>query len=180
MRLDVCKPLVACALLWFAAPAFALSIAFAPASPAAGTAVSAVLTQPFNCAVMPPQLKAVGAGSLTLESIAPDGVVHCPFIPIPEPTTSTYTVDLGALSQGTYAVTWNVYLYHQETGERELLSSQSASLVVAPGGGGPPPVTIPALSTWALLSLAGLCGVFGMRRLQRASAQRRTLPARDI
>lgn len=177
MRPDVCRHLVASALLLCCAPALALSIAFSPASPSAGEAVGAILTQPFNCAVMPPRLKEAAAGSITFESLVPDGVVHCPFIPDPPPTVSVHSVDLGALSPGTYAATWNVYLY-ESSGVQTLLESTTASLVVAPGGGGPAPVNpIPALSAWTLFAMGGLCAGIGLRRLRRVRLLHRSAGA---
>ena len=64
-----------------------------------------------------------------LESIIPNGIFNCPFIPFPSPTLSRFGVSLGPLAPGTYAVTWNIYLA-QSSGMPQLLASTSASLVV--------------------------------------------------
>jgi len=166
MRRDFRKLAVVCVLMLLAAPVFAQSIAFSPSAPKGGDTVVATLTQPFNCSAQMPVLSTGPSGSITLDTVLPYGIVHCPFIPVPEPLTTVHTVTLGALPSGTYAVTWNISL-GQPSGDPMLLTSTSASLVVAPGvtaNGAAVLDPLPALSTWALVALAGLCALFGLRR----------------
>lgn len=150
----------------------AQSIAFSPAHPSAGDTISVTFRQPFNCTAPVPALVESTTHSLTFSSTLPSGVVHCPFIPVPEPTTSTFNLALGTLAAGTYAATWNEYL-DQSPDPPRLLSTATATLVVGAGINGPIAVaTTPALSTWSLLALAWLCGSLGLRRLHRSRAGR--------
>lgn len=132
MHRDLCKLGLVCVFVFFVRPAIAQSISFSPPAPTGGETVVATLSQPYNCAAPQPMLTASSADSFTFDSILPDGIVNCPFIPFPPPTTSSFPITLGSLSQGTYAVTWNIYL-SQSSGAPILLSSTSASVVVMPG-----------------------------------------------
>jgi len=131
MQRDLRKRAFVAVLLFFCHLAFA-SMVFAPPAPTAGEAVTVTFIEPFNCAAQPPVLTASSTGSYTFTSTLQSGVVHCPLIPVPPPDYSTFTVSLGVLSAGTYAVTWNYYL-NQSPDPPRLLSSESASLPVAPG-----------------------------------------------
>ena len=133
MNQDYCKLGLVCIFVFFARVAIAQSIAFSPSAPTGGETVIATLSQPFNCAAQQPALTARSVDSFTFDSVFPDGIVNCPFVPDPPPTTSSFSVNLGSLSPGTYAITWNIYL-SQMSGMQLLLSSTSASLVVTPGG----------------------------------------------
>jgi hypothetical protein len=131
MHQDFCKLGLVCAFVLVARLAIAQSIEFSPAAPTGGEAVFATLSQPFSCEAQQPALTASSADSFTFDSIFPYGIVNCPFIPFPPPTTSSFSVSLGSLLAGTYTVTWNIYL-SQSSGAPTLLSSTSASLVVMP------------------------------------------------
>ena len=130
MYRDVCKCGLVCALIFFARQGIAQSMAFAPAAPLAGETVVIIFSQPFDCEDIQPELTASTAGSFTFSSTFGNGIVNCPVIPVPPPPASNFTVVLGALSPGTYAVTWNIY-QEQSSGTATLLSSTSAQLVVA-------------------------------------------------
>jgi hypothetical protein len=131
MHRDLCKLGLVCFFVFFARLAIAQSIAFSPPAPTGGEPVVATLSQPFDCAAPQPALTASSANSFTFDSIIPS-IVNCAFVPFPPPTTSSFSVSLGSLSAGTYAVTWNIYL-SQSPEAPMLLSSTSASLVVMPG-----------------------------------------------
>ena len=132
MHQDFCKLGLVCFFVFFARLAIAQSITFSPPAPTADETVVATLSQPFDCAAQQPELTASSADSLTFSSILPSGIVNCPFIPFPPPTTSSFSVNLGSLLAGTYVVTWNIYL-SQSSGSPTLQSSTSATLVVRPG-----------------------------------------------
>jgi len=173
MRPDLSKlSRVALVLLLCSQSAHAQSIAFSPDHPSAGNTIYVTFRQPFNCTARAPALVDSTTDTLTFSSTLPSGIVHCPFIPVPEPTTSTFNLALGTLAAGTYAATWNEYL-DQSPNPPKLLSTTTATLVVGAGVNGPIGVTTtPALSTWSLLGLAGLCGALGLRRLHRSRARR--------
>jgi hypothetical protein len=109
------------------------SIEFIPPTPKSGESISVTFSEPFNCAALEPVLGASSASSFTFESTQTDGIVNCPFIPFPPPTTGSFSVSLGVLAAGTYGLTWNNYLRHVSDGTTTLLFSRTASLVVAPG-----------------------------------------------
>ncbi len=129
---DVCKIGLLCAFLFVVHQGMAQSIVFAPAAPTTDDTEVATLSEPFNCAAQPPELTVVSADALTFSSTLPSGIVNCPVIPFPPPTTSSFPVSLGSLLAGTYTVTWNIYLA-QSSGSPTLQSSTSATLVVTPG-----------------------------------------------
>jgi len=163
---------VALVLLLCSQSVHAQSIAFSPAHPSAGDTISVTFRQPFNCTAPVPALVDSTTDSLTFSSTLPSGIVHCPAIPVPEPTTSTFNLALGTLAAGTYAATWNEYL-DQSPNPPRLLSTATATLVVGAGVNGPIAVaSTPALSTWSLLALAGFCGALGLRRVHRSRARR--------
>ena len=172
MQLDPRKLILVCFLLSFTRLASAQSIAFQPGLPTSDQSVIALLTEPFNCAAPQPVLADRSANTLTIESLFPNGIVNCPFVPFPPPTSSRFGVSLGMLAPGKYAVTWNLYLAQSSGMMPTLLASKSTSLVVsaAPGpgaGGGPAPLDpLPALSSWAMLALGSLCAALGARRLR--------------
>ena len=110
---------------------FAQSITFSPAAPSGGQPLFATLSEPFTCAAPQPALKASTAGSFMFESVLPTGLVNCPFIPNPPPTTSSFSVNLGALAPGNYTITWNIY--QQAPSESPvLLASTTSTVVVGP------------------------------------------------
>lgn len=129
MHRDICKAGLACVFVLFARATIAQSISFFPPAPMSGETVAATLSQPFNCAAPQPTLSASSADAFTFDSILPDGIVNCAFIPFPPPATSDFLVNLGSPLPGTYTVTWNIFL-NQSSGAPTLLSSTSASLVV--------------------------------------------------
>jgi len=161
-RLFVALVLLACPLA-----SFGLDITFAPAAPNASDAVTVQFSQPFNCAAPTPTLVAQSADSLAFQSILPNGIVNCPFIPVPPPVASNFDVPVGALAAGTYAVTWKIYLA-QSMGDPQLLASANASLTVsaARADGTAAAVPTPTLSLGSLLALALLSVGLGLRRLQ--------------
>jgi len=106
------------------------TIAFSPAAPLSGQTIAIDFTAPFNCAAQPPSLTRQTPDSLTYDTVLPSGVVNCPFIPWPPPIASTFTVTLGSVPPGSYAVTWNTYV-SKNSGSPTLVSSTAATLVVA-------------------------------------------------
>lgn len=119
-----------CALIFFARQGIAQSMTFAPPHPLAGETAVIVFSQPFDCEAIQPQLTASSANSFTFTSTFGNGIVNCPVIPVPPPPASISTVVLGALSPGTYTVTWKIE-EEQSSGTLTQLSSTSAQLVVA-------------------------------------------------
>jgi hypothetical protein len=111
----------------------AQTIGFSPSTPKSGDPISVTFTEPFDCAALTPVLTASSSSSFTFASTKTDGIVNCPQIPVPPPTTSEFVVKLGILAAGTYDVTWNTYLRHVSDGTTVLVSSTTGSLVVAPG-----------------------------------------------
>ena len=156
------------------APAWAgaQSIAISPAAPHGGDAVAAQFTESFNCAAPAPSLQSQQGSTFTFESTLPNGIVNCAVIPFPMPRYSNFSGDLGALSAGTYHVTWNMY-QAQADGSRQFLWSVSKDFSVAaplaPSGNAV--ATTPALQPLAVGLLIGALGALALRR-RRALAPR--------
>lgn len=108
-------------------------IRFSPPTPQSGASISVTFTEAYDCAAMAPVLAASSATSFTFESTKTDGVVNCPQIPFPMPTTSSFPISLGVLAAGSYDVTWDIYLRHVADGSKTLVYHATASLAVAPG-----------------------------------------------
>jgi hypothetical protein len=151
-----------------AGAAQAQSIGFSPAAPSSSDAVSAQLSISFDCTIPLPVIADRSGTAITLQSVAPNGIVHCPFIPVPPPSTSHFSVDLGALPAGSYAVTWNVYRM-QDMGPDKLVSTVTANLNVSPAvvTAGNAVAALPALSDWSLLALGCVCAAIAALRLRR-------------
>ena len=154
---------VLCALLFSEHVVRAQTIAFLPPAPSIGEIVRAQFSEAFNCAAPVPALTARSGSAFTFESVLSSGVINCPQVPFPPPQTSNFTVSLGALPQGTYSVTWNIYT--NISGTRTLLFRSTASLTVNAGVGASV-AAAPALSPWATLVLAGLCAVCGLGHIR--------------
>jgi hypothetical protein len=159
-----------CCVLAIAAPwVHAQSIGVSPASPTSSDAITATFTQPFDCSAPQPSLVDQSGTSLTFESVLPNGIVNCPFIPVPPPQVSQFSAALGTLGAGMYTVTWKIYRA-QPSGSPQLLSTASASFTVsAARGAGAAVAFTPALSAWALLLLVAGCALLALRSLLRRS-----------
>jgi hypothetical protein len=127
---DVFKIGLLCVGMFVVDQGFAQSMTFVPTAPLAGETVVVAFSQPFNCAAPQPVLTASAAGSFTFSSHFPSGIVNCGVVTSPPPPTSDFTAVLGALSPGTYTVTWNIY-QDQSSGTPVLQSSTSTQLSVA-------------------------------------------------
>jgi hypothetical protein len=159
-----------CCVLFIAAPwVHAQSINVSPAIPTSSDAITATFTQPFDCTASQPALVDRSGASLVFESVLPNGIVHCPFIPVPPPQVSEFSASLGTLGAGMYTVTWKIYRA-QPSGSPQLLSTASASFIVtAARGAGAAVAFTPALSAWALLLLVAGCALLALRSLGRRS-----------
>jgi len=109
------------------------SIEFSPPTPKSGESISVTFTEPFNCAAREPVLAASSATSFTFESTETDGIVNCPLIPFPPPTTQSFSTSLGILAAGTYGLTWKHSIRHVSDGTLTPVFSATASLVVESG-----------------------------------------------
>jgi len=149
--------------------AAAQTITVVPSDPVAGQPVSALLSQPFDCAAPQPTLSAQTATSFTFDSILPSGIVNCAVVPMPPPATSNFSVDLGNLATGSYTVNWHIYINQMPP---LLQSTATTNFVVAPGTsapGQPGAAATPTLSVWAMLALGLACLVLGMCGLRQRS-----------
>ncbi|HXD84150.1 MAG TPA: hypothetical protein VN599_06935 [Rudaea sp.] len=130
MYREACKFAFVCVFMLVARQGIAQSMTFAPAVPLAGETVVIVFSQPFDCENLQPKLTTSSGNSFTFSSNFPYGPHGCDIIPTPPPPASISTAVLGALSPGTYTVTWNIN-QEQPSGAATLLSTTSAQLVVA-------------------------------------------------
>jgi hypothetical protein len=133
MRYGVWQLPFLCILLIAPRLGLAQSFEFSPPTPKSGEPITVTFTRPYDCAAITPVLAANSANSFTFQSTQTDGLVHCPQIPYPLPTTSSFPVNLGVLAAGKYDVTWSIYLRHTSDGSTTLLSKVAGPLVVAPG-----------------------------------------------
>lgn len=132
---NACKLGFICVFVFIARAGIAQSIAFWPPAPTGGETVVATFSQPFNCTAKQPTLVESSANSLLFSSTFPNGIVNCAVIPDPPPLTSSFYVNMGVLSPGTYAVTWNIY-QSQSPAAPTLLSTTSSILTIAPYSSG--------------------------------------------
>ena len=165
------KSWLGCALFLCCGGVIAQTITVVPSNPTADQPVSATLSQPFDCSAPQPALSAHNATLFAFDSVLPSGIVNCGAIPVPPPTSSNFTIDLGTLAAGSYTVDWRIYL-DQAPNPPLLQSSATATFIVtastsAPGQ--PNPAATPALPAWAMLGLGAACLLMGMRGLKQRS-----------
>ena len=163
--------LLACTFFVCCQSATAQTITIIPSDPIAGEPVGATLTQPFDCTAPQPQLSVHTATSFTFDSVLPSGIVNCAVIPVPPPTISNFSVDLGALTAGNYTVFWNIYV-DQTPNPPLLRSSATTNFVVAagvPAPGAAGPAATPTIPLWAMLGLGIACLTMGGYQLKRHS-----------